>query len=539
VTFVFTEDRLKKKMAATNFVGDFSVDLLPKGEELLSFLELVDTKCQFMNTASLCVAYERYILWQKKRWKIRNDDEKFKALLAPLDVCYVWLGHMIRTPICRGDVKTMLNLSDSSDELDRFLSENWHCSPSLNSEEARNAEKIWNEVQVGDNRHSYYWEPNDDNLTGMLEKLGEGLIPVWNKRFFVVRKLKSNGGGGIVECWRDESRQDLRGSFEFSADGVAFDENNMAGPIFKVRDSSSNKSYSLKASSTEEARRWTRIMRGEQAPVVRVPLDMDACFELKLAFLLEDFEWLPDLRSGFAEYTSDRDGFLTRSLNDYVDWHSRAHRDLIDGSQGPTLDLDLFWHAHIIMPAVYEADSKRLFGQVIWHRPAADEPEAPSPPAVPKPMKPSHPPIRCGRRSPQAPPPAPPNLNAIAASPAPPAPPPPSTASEKRLIDRPRRCARLPPQSLFDAVPQSPVDVRCSRLQFESDKPLRKPSAPARRCARLAPTSKPISSNKEKTVRRRCKMKKPDTSFIKSMETVRCKMARPDDDEDIEKETKD
>ena len=41
--------------------------------------------------------------------------------------------------------------------------------------------------------------------------------------------------------------------------------------------------------------------------------------------------------------------------------------------EGPPIDLDIFWHAHILDPQLYENDVVQRFGKVIWHCPKADE----------------------------------------------------------------------------------------------------------------------------------------------------------------------
>ena len=78
---------------------------------------------------------------------------------------------------------------------------------------------------------------------------------------------------------------------------------------------------------------------------------------------------------GWSAFTETRCQFLSDTLEKYFKWLYEAYKgeEANESDDGPTIDLDIFWHAHILAPELYEIDVVRLYGKVIWHRPKADE----------------------------------------------------------------------------------------------------------------------------------------------------------------------
>mmetsp|Transcript_37397 Transcript_37397/g.51662 ORF Transcript_37397/g.51662 Transcript_37397/m.51662 type:complete len:315 (-) Transcript_37397:156-1100(-) len=117
---------------------------------------------------------------------------------------------------------------------------------------------------------------------------------------------------------------------------------------------------------------------------------------LKLEFLLTDLKWLPRLRAEWPVFTdpSTRCQFLSDSLEKYFKWLGNAHKEEEErvkkqkqnekeeeeeeggkkgGSfDGPSIELDVFWHGHLLGPQDYENDVGKFFKNIIWHRPKAD-----------------------------------------------------------------------------------------------------------------------------------------------------------------------
>ena len=99
-------------------------------------------------------------------------------------------------------------------------------------------------------------------------------------------------------------------------------------------------------------------------------------FQLTTAFLLEDLNWLPDLRRGWPRFADphQRCPFLNDTLEAYVEWLETTYRTPVTSLKGPAIDVDAFWHSHMLNPGKYKRDIEKHYGvgKTIWHRPLAD-----------------------------------------------------------------------------------------------------------------------------------------------------------------------
>ena len=123
---------------------------------------------------------------------------------------------------------------------------------------------------------------------------------------------------------------------------------------------------------------WQGVSLGEDvssaASVDELPHSM------KLRFLIEDLNWLPALRRGYPQYAypATQCLFMTTTLEKYLAWLDSVHRQDHPGTRGPPLDIDVFWHSHMLIAASYRDDTVSRYGKTIWHRPLADEANGPS-----------------------------------------------------------------------------------------------------------------------------------------------------------------
>tara|TARA_R110002050_G_scaffold149552_3_gene276217 strand:- start:756 stop:2039 length:1284 start_codon:yes stop_codon:yes gene_type:complete len=174
---------------------------------------------------------------------------------------------------------------------------------------------------------------------------------------------------GVITIWRDSSKEDLRGKYEYKTTDVS------------IQESSGEVSVSCSPLSPESKREKLIMRHKGDDSIMNVAIvaslrgsiqEALPKWELKVQYLIEDTNWLPDLRKHYPRVEQDRENFLKESYEGYLRWWEKAHAGKMKGTEGPTLERDLFWHAHIAAPATYAKDCDAAFGKVIWHQPQAD-----------------------------------------------------------------------------------------------------------------------------------------------------------------------
>mmetsp|Transcript_22100 Transcript_22100/g.86900 ORF Transcript_22100/g.86900 Transcript_22100/m.86900 type:complete len:635 (+) Transcript_22100:47-1951(+) len=161
---------------------------------------------------------------------------------------------------------------------------------------------------------------------------------------------------------------------------------------FKTAETESEKELqrSARDSMEKETReRWERMIQEEELP--EIPFEAtaetlgglpNAEVSLGLPHLREDILWWTNFRKGWGEeYDSDRKEFLKQREEGYKDFLivaasrqlERAENPEADvESKGPFVDVDLFWHCHMMFPCNYDHDISSQLGCRFYHRPAAD-----------------------------------------------------------------------------------------------------------------------------------------------------------------------
>jgi len=240
-----------------------SLDLMQSAQEMLQFLEQVDKHRQHIAVTNdggkhLNNLFNRYKLWLTIRGELSAQDRiKFDA---PLDICFFWLAHKIRTNIFLRDLKT---LGFDENTIEAFNNESWKPSGSGDEDFSKNE---------------------------------------WTKR-------------------------DAKSSWTFEDD---------------------------------------------QTSIVSLNFDKIS-FELQDEWICEDTDWLPSLKKGWPQYESNTKSFLEGAMRDYLDWLAKQKEiDENTDLTGPPIDIDIFWHAHIIHTEKYVNDLKAILGFVFFHQPQAD-----------------------------------------------------------------------------------------------------------------------------------------------------------------------
>lgn len=101
-----------------------------------------------------------------------------------------------------------------------------------------------------------------------------------------------------------------------------------------------------------------------------------------LVHLTEDLSWWTNFESYWGEeYKANGQLFLEKRQESYKEFlHKGAARMLEkkDNPQadvdfkGPPIDVDLFWHCHMMFPEAYDKDLHSQLGCLFYHQPAAD-----------------------------------------------------------------------------------------------------------------------------------------------------------------------
>lgn len=121
----------------------------------------------------------------------------------------------------------------------------------------------------------------------------------------------------------------------------------------------------------------------EYAPSTVVPDSFPVAeVSIGVPHLREDLSWWTKFQEFWGlEYDSDRRLFLEKRQESYKNFlRSGAARTLAKlenpatevDLQGPPVDVDVFWHCHMMFPEAYDADLRSQLGCVFYHEPAAD-----------------------------------------------------------------------------------------------------------------------------------------------------------------------
>lgn len=97
------------------------------------------------------------------------------------------------------------------------------------------------------------------------------------------------------------------------------------------------------------------------------------CRGLGLPQLLSDVDWWQLLVDEHADVLADPDAFFARSRLRYRDWLRQfCTTKAAPGTDGPQLDIDLWWHVHQMAPQHYIKYCHANGGFVNWHVPKSD-----------------------------------------------------------------------------------------------------------------------------------------------------------------------
>jgi hypothetical protein len=106
--------------------------------------------------------------------------------------------------------------------------------------------------------------------------------------------------------------------------------------------------------------------------------------------IVKDLEWYDELETAVqSRYgcSPDDESFLRNRLKDYEKWFYACWKLQSEEMKGEdsfpevvverylTIDIDLFWHTHLIFPKAYERDCRRFIGRVLIHNPWPTESE--------------------------------------------------------------------------------------------------------------------------------------------------------------------
>jgi len=118
-------------------------------------------------------------------------------------------------------------------------------------------------------------------------------------------------------------------------------------------------------------------------PTADTATDLESAgISISVAHLQEDIKWWKSFQEHCGEeYTADKVAFLHKREERYKTFlRSGAARMLALSSTtaqpvdftGPPVDVDLFWHCHMMFPDEYDKDLNSQLGCLFYHRPAAD-----------------------------------------------------------------------------------------------------------------------------------------------------------------------
>lgn len=103
-------------------------------------------------------------------------------------------------------------------------------------------------------------------------------------------------------------------------------------------------------------------------------LNNEGCtFVLSWRQISSDVNWIVLLSERFPECIETTEEFLSKSYQSYYDWMSEFRKtQAVRGTEGPTMEIDLFWHVHQMNPLKYIEFCERDGGHANWHCPKSD-----------------------------------------------------------------------------------------------------------------------------------------------------------------------
>lgn len=136
-----------------------------------------------------------------------------------------------------------------------------------------------------------------------------------------------------------------------------------------------------RAEYPDEPFEWVAAEKADESSGETATSEHEFLLRLKLGFLVADMNWYEDLVTLWPDYLSDRETLMSTNLEEYFKWVDMVHRgtgppvveSTIADADGPEVSVDVFWHAHLLLPQTYvNAIQIRYQKEPVWHAPSAD-----------------------------------------------------------------------------------------------------------------------------------------------------------------------
>ena len=361
----------------------FGFDFLAKVDGYLDFFARVENEDALRNAHVLKASGNRYIRFLRYliQWCLDHQDrisvdalsEVIDRIVLPFDVSFCWCSHMLRRYAFLADIKFQTALMFThrpSNPLilnkvtDTIADIPWRTdNDSSFSKSSTSSTKIPDEEVFGDLSGS--WRELKNRMTFNLDD------EVFVHRVSTVTGSQVEEFYGHVSIGQlDSGRGEATITFGSSSETVS-----LACDSLKMIDGKIIMKINNKA---ERLLIWDEDVVKNRACFdylcAKLPAKLETGIMLRGTNLMSDQTWFLSLQEFFPDVIHERDRFLNASYREYIRWINHHASTAVLPEQGPTMDIDTWWHVHMLNPQQYQAycsDSSRGF--IKWHLPRSDQ----------------------------------------------------------------------------------------------------------------------------------------------------------------------